>query len=1126
MRESSSAGIRFSIASARQPWRLLAFTLVALVLARPGAAQVLYGSMTGHVTDQTGAALRGAKVEAVNADTGIIKTTITDERGAYLLADLQPGVYAVTIEAQGFRPLSQKEARLTSNAVLRVDARLDLSAVVETTEVTVSAAVLQTDRGDIHVTQSARQVNDLPLTGSAGRNYQSLMTLVPGTLMAGEQNSAAGSPQRSISFNVNGVSRLQNNTRVDGASIVYPWLPTNTAYVPSSEAITEVSIVTNSFNAEQGMAGGAAINVVIKSGTNRLRGAGWGYDTDYGWRARNFFLAPTAPKPDGYLAQFGGNVGGPLVKNRLFFFANAERIKRKQIAPVREFSLATDPLRRGDFSATGVTIYDPASNPDPALRTPFPGNVIPQGRIDPAALEMIRRLPAPTAPGFTNNYRAQGTEDYERDNIDFKSNYQANNRLSLFGRYSYSPSLIVDPPALADAGGDALAGGQLGTAPGRTHVLGFGGTYTFGPRLLLDGNVGYTRQKLGAEGPDLGTNFGLDVLRIPGTNGPDRMQGGMPSLQVTGWANMGNPNTGNPFQFDDKQFVANVNLGWFKGAHNLRSGFDYSNQQLNHFQPQGGTFQTARGTFQFNGNATRLQNAPAPADARFNSWADFLLGLPSGAGKVEQLRNPNSVHMKVYSAYIQDQWQMTRDLTVTGGLRWEYYGWPNRGGGVGVSRFDPDDGLVYTGGLEGVPLDTGVTLGAGEFLPRIGAAYRLNPRTVVRAGYGQSADPNPYIEIRNAYPINFAWSHPQVTFNGVTNPFIPVTTLRLGLNESLAQRPDLAKGVQPLPGTVGTTTFPETDERNHIHSWNVAFQRELRSGLTAQAAYVGTLANGQQGFININAAPPGTGNAGRPLSRFGITADINVVGPYADTSTTYHALQTELRGRGPYATYGVVYTLSRTTNYADNNGNPRIPLPEFKELNRGPAGYDRTHNLQSYWVWDLPFGRDRRWATDGVAAALAGGWQINGVMSIMSGLPINIVQGTAFNLNAGGSGQYPDLVKPEVASPGGIGAASEYFDRSAYAAVNIPAGQPQRFGNSGRNPIRGPGFWNVDLGVFRTVGVSRVKVQVRFEALNALNHPNFSNPGGDISNAGTFGFVTSTTGTGERALRLGARISF
>jgi hypothetical protein len=1107
--------------------RSCAAALVALAASAPAAAQVLYGSLTGNVTDPSGGAVSGAKVEATNIGTGIVKNAVTDERGVYLFTDLQPGTYNLAIEAPSFRPVLQKDVGVTTNAVHRVDAQLQVSAIAEAVEVSLTLPVLQTDRADIHITQTARQVNELPLSGTAGRNYQSIMAIVPGSLMAGEQNSAAGSPQRSISFNVNGVSRLQNNTKLDGASVVYPWLPTNTAYVPSAEAIEEVSIVTNSYNAEQGLAGGAAINVIIKSGTNNLRGTAWAYNTDYDLRARNYFTPPTGIKPDGFLNQFGANLGGPILKNKLFFFVNWERTRREQIAPVRQFNLATDALRRGDFSGTGVTIFDPASNPDPAQRTPFPGNVIPSNRIDPAALELIRRLPAPNnGTGFTNNYQAQGTEEYTRDNIDFKMNYQASQNLQVFGRYSFSPSDIFDPPALGEAGGDALAGGQLGSAPGRTHVAGAGVVYTFGPTLLLDANFGYTRQKLGAEGPDLGTNFGLDVLRIPGTNGPDRLQSGQPSFQVNGWANMGNPNTGNPFQFDDKQYVGNVNLSWFKGAHALRGGLDYQNQQINHFQPQGGTFQTARGTFQFNGNSTRLQNAAAPADTRFNSWADFLLGLPSGAGKVEQLRNPNSVHMKAYAAFVQDQWQINRRLTVNLGLRWEYFAWPTRGGDVGVSRFDPDDGNVFTGGLSGVPLNTGVDLGPGEFLPRAGLAFRVNDKTVVRAGYGQSADPKPYIDFRNSFPINFAWSHPQATFNGVSNAFVPVTTLRLGLNEAVfGRRPDLSQGIVRLPPGAGTTTFPETDERAHIHSWNVALQRELYDGLTAQVAYVGTLARGQQGFININAGLPGTGNAGRPLFRFNITSDINMIRPFGDT--TYHALQTEVKGRTGSAQYGIVYTLSRTTNYADNDANPRIPLVEFRELNEGPAGYDRTHNLQTYWVWDLPFGKSRRWASDGLGAALLGGWQVNGVMAVMSGTPINIIQGNAFNLNAGGSGQFPDQVAPEVAIRGGVGAGNEYFDRSAYAAVNIPAGQPQRFGNSGRNPIRGPGFWNVDLGLFRTIDIGdRVKVQLRAEALNVLNHPNFQNPGGDISNASNFGFITATTGTGERNIRFGARLSF
>jgi hypothetical protein len=326
-----------------------------------------------------------------------------------------------------------------------------------------------------------------------------------------------------------------------------------------------------------------------------------------------------------------------------------------------------------------------------------------------------------------------------------------------------------------------------------------------------------------------------------------------------------------------------------------------------------------------------------------------------------------------------------------------------------------------------------------------------------------------------------------------------------------------------LPNNVGTTTFPKEENRNKVHSWNVTLQRQIFSGLTGQVAYVGTRANGQQGFINVNASLPGTGNAGRPL--FPIVSNINVIEPFGDTH--YDGLQTELKGRSTHAQYGVVYTLSKTTNYADNDANPRIPLFQFKELNKATAGYDRTHNLQAYWVWDLPFGKDRHWATSGIGNAILGGWQINGVASVMSGQPIDINQGNAFNLQAQGSGQYPDKVKDEVAIPGGVGSGNEWFDRSAFAVVNVPTGQPQRFGNSGRNPIRGPGFWNVDLGLFRTFAFSgRFQLQLRAEALNAFNHANLLNPGGDISNANTFGFVTQTTGTGERNIRFGARLSF
>ncbi|HKV38561.1 MAG TPA: TonB-dependent receptor [Blastocatellia bacterium] len=1121
-----SSGLGLTSRLPASPSQILApvviIALLILALPRIGFAQVLYGSLTGNVTDQTGAVIPGAKVDALNVGTNISKTAVTDERGVYTLTDLLPGVYKVTVGAQSFKTLAQENVRVEANTVRRIDAQLETSGVAETVTVTASAATLQADRADVNLTQTTREINDLPLTGTTGRNYQSLLELVPGAVSAGEQNSAAGNPQRSISFNVNGVSRLQNNTKLDGSSIVYPWLPTNTAYVPPAEAIQAVNIVTNSFDAEQGLAGGAAINVILKSGTNEYHGTGWGYDTNSDLRARNFFQ--TSPQnPKNILAQYGANFGGPILKNKLFFFADWERSTQRNSSPIKFTSLATEALRNGDFSGTGVTIYDPASNPDPSKRTPFPGDKIPTQRFDLAAVEMIKLMPMPNLPGFVNNFTASGTGSFTRDNLDFKVNYNHSEKLTLFGRYSLSPTLIFDPSSLGAAGGDALNGGQLGNAPGRIQVAGGGVTYTLSPTLVFDANVGYTRQRLGAQNTDIGTNFGLDVLKIPGTNGPDPLQGGIPSFQINNWSNMGNPNTGNPFLFRDNQAVASASLSWQKGAHGFRFGGDYQNQQLNHFQPQGGTFQTARGTFVFNGTSTELQNGAAPADARFNSWADFLLGLPSAAGKVEQLRNPNSVRMKAYSLYARDHWQISSKVTLTYGLRWERYPWPTRDHG-GVSRFDPATGDVFTGGLSGVPIDTGTSVGPGQFLPRVGIAYRFDEKTVLRAGYGLSSDPKPYIDFRNAFPINFAFALPPAQFNGQDNAFLPVTTLRQGLPPSVGQPPDLTQGILKLPPNTGTTTFPKDSMRKYIHSFNFTVEHELTRTLTAQIGYVGTRSIGQQGFVNINASAPGTGTAGRPLNVLGINTDINMIEPAGDAS--YDSLQAQLNGRIGRSQFGAAYTFSKAIDYQDNDGNPRIQFLPDKQRNKGLAGYDRTQNLQLYGTVDLPFGKGQRWATGGVASRILGGWQLNGIMSATSGLPIYIVQGNGGSLNAAGSGQVPDQILSQVNIPGGVGSKTPYFQVSAYAPVNITSGQ-QRFGNAGRDNIRGPGYFDLDLSLYRTLTLTeRFRLQFRADALNALNHPNFANPGNDISNAGTFGIISSTTGVGERDFRFGVRLSF
>src|SRR6185503_17543388 len=334
--------------------------------------------------------------------------------GRYLLSDLQPGVYKVTITSASFKALAQDNVRIDANTVRRIDAQLQTSGVSETIAVSAASVTIQSDRADINISQATRQVNDLPIAGSVGRNYQSLMGLVPGAVLQGEQNSAAGSPQRSISFNVNGVSRLQNNTRIDGSSVIYPWLPTNTACVLPAEGIQTVNIVTNSFDAEQGLAGGAAINVIIKSGTNEFHGAGWVYDTNSALRARNYFQG-TPQNPKDILVQYGYAVGGPIIKNKLFFFTDLERTTRRNTSRTTPFSVAPLSFRPGANGVTfptaaqgGATIYDPASSLDPRFRTPFANNTIPANRIDVAALELIKRLPPPARDGFLDNFFANG----------------------------------------------------------------------------------------------------------------------------------------------------------------------------------------------------------------------------------------------------------------------------------------------------------------------------------------------------------------------------------------------------------------------------------------------------------------------------------------------------------------------------------------------------------------------------------------------------------------------------------------------------------------------------------------------------------------------------------------------
>jgi hypothetical protein len=1083
--------------------------------ANPVLAQVLYGVLVGGVEDPSRAVLPGATVTVTNRDTGLQRETTTDASGSYAFRDLQAGTYDLRVALPGFKSYVKAAVPVTLNNVAREDVRMEVGGTTETVTVTATA-VLQTMRADVSAQLDTAEVSNLPI--GSGRNFQQLYKLIPGASLPVELHSDAGNPQRSLGTNFNGVSRSNNNTRLDGATVSYPWLPHIMAYVPAADAVETVNIVTNSFDAEQGMAGGAAVSVSIKSGTNQFHGSGQWFHTNSALRARNYFFVGTEI-PKNILNQFGGTFGGPIKQNRLFFFGNWERTTRRQSASAFR-TIPTDALRRGDFSGTGALIYDPATgSPDGTGRQLFPNNRIPADRIDPAARQMIDLLPAPNLDTFPSNYFATGTYEFDRDNLDFKVNYNPGARATVFARYSISPSDLFDPPSLEAAGGDALAGGQPGRAPGLIQSAAVGGTYTVSERVLVDANFGFTRQRLGAENIDIDRNYGLDVLGIPGTNGSDRLQGGYPRFAISGFSSIGNPNVSNPFQFRDNQYVAVGNLSWLKGAHWLRFGGEYTYYTINHFQPQAAF--GPRGGFTFTGGLTALRGGAAPT--LYNSFADFLLGLPQSMGKDLQFVNPASVRMPSWGFYARDQWQINRKLTLNYGLRYEYYPFATRAD-RGGERYDPETDMVLVGGLGNVPTNAGVDVGNGQFAPRLGIAYRVSARTVARAGYGISIDPNSFRNLRDAYPATISSQ-----FSGAST-LQAAGSLRTGI--PAVPLPDLSQGVIELPRAVGTQTFPRDFNRGYIQSFNVTVQHEVAGGFVAQAGYVGSRAVRQTANVNINAAGPGGGNNGRALfPQFGRIANINMLMPF--NSATYDSLQMQLtRHVSTSSILGVSYTFSKAINYADNSDSGLTwNWQPMWERNRALAEFDRPHNLHIYGVYELPFGRGKRWMSEGLPAAIAGGWQLNGVFSAMSGTPFTVTS-SGTSVNAPGNTQTADQVMSEVKILGGIGRGNSYFEPDAFAPVTAV-----RFGNSGRNTLRGPGLVNLDASLFRDFQLrDGLKAQLRAEVFNVTNRPAFNNPGanasaptrnadGTILNLNGYTEITSAQGT-ERQVRFALRIIF
>jgi hypothetical protein len=1144
--------------------------------ARTASAQVLYGSIVGTLTDESGAVVPQATVTVKNTSTGLSRDAKTDNAGYYSIPNLPEGTYDLSVDAGGFRPYTQKGLNVPINAVTRANVVIAVGAVTEQVTVEAATAALQTTKSDVSVNLDPKAIENLPLSGY--RNFQSLINLVPGATPARYQNAVTDTPGRALSSNVNGQERGANNTRVDGSADILVTMPHHAVYVPPVESIQQVSVSTNNFDAEQGMTGGAAVTVVTKAGTNDLRGSVFAMHDNSALRAFTWDenRAGITEKPKGKRNIDGGSLGGPIKKDKFFFFADWEGTFER-VAHSVSSSLPTADFRTGNFSRTlGANIlsangspimiptteggsvplregmvFDPFSgNLDGTGRSVFSSggriNVIPQARLNGPTQKLLNLVPMPTLPGDSDNFFNSGTQPLNRNNVDAKINWNRNERHQLWFKYSVMDALVKGDFSLGQAGGECLCGGGLGAGHTLVQIGGMGQTYTVSPTFLIDGTFGWTRFGQNVTPPDLGTNFGLDVLGIPGTNGPDPRESGMPPFYISGYSDLGNNEGWNPLYRNDQSYTFNTNASWMKGTHDIRFGFDFVHHLMNHWQPELG--EGPRGAFHFDPGVTALNPDALDASVGFqgdtpsfeNDWnglAGFLLGTPTASGKSSQFIKMNSFENQ-YAAFIRDRWRAKPNLTVDLGLRWELY--PNRwrSGGLGIESYDPTTNEALIGGRGGIPQDNGVGYSKKLFAPRVGFAWQITDNTVLRSGYGITYASHPWgaQALRGWFPLTVV-----AVFEGA-NGFQPVTTspgyVAAGVpNAPLGPTvgipsiccPDISTGRVPLP-LVAETGYPVANQelhRGYIQSWNLVAERKLPGDLVASLGYVGSKSVRGFAFLDVNASQvPGSGDEGRPLfEKFGRTTTTREWD--GRTSSIYHSLQASLNRR---FSNGLLlkgaYTFSKAIDdatYSDWTEFMWNASSQF-DRNRALASHDIPHNFQFAFVYELPFGSTKKWATTGTSSKILGGWQLNGLFAAYSGRPFSL-SASGSSLNMPGNAQTPDQVKEKVEIFGNVGDDGTYFDTSAFTRVT-----EVRFGNVGRNTMRGPGVVNLDASLFRTFKVTgRADLQFRAEAFNVTNTPHFGNPNGNVNSA-NFGRVLATQTADamgqSREFRFGLRLGF
>jgi len=1151
-------------------------SLLMTVLARRADSQVLYGSVSGTVSDPSGAVIPEAQVGITNDQTGFTRSATTDAQGLYRLLDLPEGTYTLTVTAKGFQEAKRTGIGVAIGQVNVQDIQVAVGTTSQTVTVEASTVVLQTQKADVHTEISSYAVENLPLDGY--RNFQSVELLAPGTfstsgISRSYPNSVADTPERSFDISSNGLPSHDNTTRVDGATNIFIWLPNHMLIVPPQESIQEVNVQTSNYDVEKGLTAGAAVDVVTKSGTNEIHGALYAYHTDNALDARNWFNYSGNSKY--ILNNDGATVGGPIKKNKLFFFANWDGTWERAAEAFNDLIPPTS-YRSGDFSsALGPTIagqnvcttdgatvplqqgmvFDPTTgNADGTGRCVFRYNgalnVIDPARLNAGAQKFWQLLAAPNAnlgpltPETPYNYIGDKNASLISKNlVTGRLDWNQSTNHTIWGKWTIQNDNFDEPFDLGAAGGNGS-----GTAHQFAQIGTIGHTWTLSPSLVLTGHLGFDRMSEYAHPPGYGQPLGQSVLGIAGTNTPsgDIRYTGLPGVNIQGFSGLGSLNSWEPDNRNDWTVTTSHNLTWIRGAHELRMGVDIAHNHLNAFQPEifccprGNVIEDYGGTLL---NTSNLTGVTLTAPFYQNSAALFDLGYISEAQNTLQFIKSTGKDTQ-FGAYFGDRWKVTPKLTADLGVRWEYFPLITRDGIDKGELFDTTTGNLLFGGLGGNPTHNGITASKALFMPRLGLAYQFDSKTVFRGGFGMSNDTTPLERpLRGFYPLAIGADN----YDTSTAPeaaacagqaagqscYQPVATFAQGV--PVIDSPNLSSGKIVPPSNVDVGTLgPGAYHRGYVEAWNVFVERQLPSNFLLSAGYVGNHYVHEFNGRDLNAAPLyGVEQSFGGVQRGGGTYQFQ---GYLDSH--YNSLQVSVSHRTSHGLFVQAgYTYSKALGYVSDNTwenglrfncPPSSSLPQgCQQLNYGPLSFDHTQNLKMAFVYDLPFGSGQRLASSSQAAdAILGGWKLNGVFTAFTGSPLQVSQDTV-------NPQFATFDTPQVPLHSGtvhyLGAANNtngypmWFAPSAFT----PNNSPTYIGDVGNQIswFRGPGLWQLDASLSRTFKLTeRFKLEIRVEAQNLANTPHFYNPNTDASSP-TFGELDNGS-YGERHVQFGAFVRF